>query len=96
MKCKREATLTNHGPFNDVRKLSATDNESPDVAVVAKTGGEEGRVEIGPTTCSSAASKRKAFPVDCRARYPHGGQRFQHVLHHDARPTQIDVSFGNI
>ena len=37
MKCKREATLTNHGPFNDVRKLSATDNESPDLAVVAKT-----------------------------------------------------------
>ncbi len=28
MKCKREATLTNHGPFNDVRKLSATDKES--------------------------------------------------------------------
>src|SRR6267378_799793 len=60
------------------------------------SGGEGCRVEIRPTTCGSAASKRKAFPVDCRARYPHGGQRFQHVLHHEARPTQIDVSLGDI
>ena len=28
MKCKPEVTLTNHGPFCDVRKLSATDKES--------------------------------------------------------------------
>jgi hypothetical protein len=28
MKCKLEATLTNHGPFYGARKLSATDKES--------------------------------------------------------------------
>ena len=31
MKCKREATFANLGPFEDVRKLSATDNESLDM-----------------------------------------------------------------
>jgi len=30
-KCKREATFANLGPFEDVRKLSGTDNESLDI-----------------------------------------------------------------
>ena len=63
--------------------------------LVAK-GSEEAGVEIGPTTFGTVESERKAFPVDCRAGYPHRGQRFQHVLHHDGRAAQKDVSFGGI
>ena len=59
MKCKREATLTNHGPFNDVRKLSATDNESPDLAVVAKTETKRAAWRSDPRTAAPLPQSEK-------------------------------------
>jgi len=57
MKCKGEATVANLGPFEDVRKLSATDNESLDMSPARPTrsafdlrGGSFGSVvtRVGP------------------------------------------------